>query len=253
MSATLPAARSDGSFRATDVDRSISRLVLFDIDGTLVLSGRAGVRAMNIAFGQLHDRGHALDGLPIAGRTDRAIVIDAMHAIGVEPTGDAIQALHDAYIERLAVEIKRPSGHPSLVLPGVEALLDALEAQEGVVTALLTGNFHLGAAVKLGHFSLWQRFGFGAFGDEHVDRRALVPVALERAREAGVPVPPPEGVIIIGDTPNDIDCAKAHGARAIGVATGPFDRATLHASGADLTVDTLDAADAVMDFVMSRV
>lgn len=226
----------------------MSLLVLFDIDGTLVLTGRAGVRGMNLAFARLHGHERALDAVPIAGRTDRAIVVDAMRGIGVEPTDEAIAVLRDAYIDSLRVEITRPPvEHPSLVLPGIAPLLDALATAPGVTTALLTGNFERGAAVKLGYFGLWDRFRFGAFGDEHVDRRALVPMALQRAREAGVPAP--EQVVIIGDTPHDVDCAKAHGARAIGVATGPFQREALEAAGADLTLDTLEPIDQIMEWL----
>lgn len=229
----------------------MTRLVLFDIDGTLVLSGRAGVRAMNRAFADLYGRAGALDGVPIAGRTDRAIVIDAMRAIGVEPAVEAIDTLRDAYVDRLRVEITRPAdGHPSLVLPGVGPLLDALEGQPGVVTALLTGNFVEGAAIKLRHFSLWERFRFGAFGDDHVDRRNLVPVALQRARETGTRAPSPDRVVIIGDTPSDIDCAKAHGVRALGVATGTYDHASLQAAGADLALETLEPTDDIVAWIM---
>jgi phosphoglycolate phosphatase len=225
------------------------RLVLFDIDGTLVQSGRAGVRGMNLAFGRLYGRDRALDAVPIAGRTDRAIVSDAMRGIGVDPTDTAIAALRDAYIDLLRVEIKRPvADHPSGVLPGVAMLLDALEAETGVVSALLTGNFQSGAAVKLEHFNLWTRFRFGAFGDEHVDRRALVPIAVQRAREAGHAALPPDRILVIGDTPSDVDCAKAYGARAIAVATGPYDRATLEAAGADLVVDTLEDVSALLRY-----
>ena len=223
-------------------------LVLFDIDGTLVLTGRAGVRGMNLAFGDLYGRTRALDGVAIAGRTDRAIVIDAMRGIGVEPTDAAIAALRDAYVGHLAVEIKRtPVDHPSLVLPGIAALLDALSTTPGVTTALLTGNFVRGAAIKLTHFGLWDRFQFGAFGDSHVDRRDLVPIALDQARAAGVP--DSQHVVIIGDTPHDIDCAQAHGARAIAVATGTFDRAALDAAGADLTLETLEPTGQIMEWL----
>ena len=204
------------------------------------MTGRAGVRGMNLAFERLHGRERALDGVPIAGRTDRAIVIDVMRRIGVDPTDGAITALRDAYIDSLRTEIRRPVSDPSGVLPGVAPLLDALEAEPGVVTALLTGNFVLGAQVKLQHFSIWDRFRFGAFGDDHSDRRHLVPVAVVHARRAGHPDFLPAHVVIIGDTPNDVECAKAYGARAIGVTTGPYDRATLSAAGADLTVDTLE-------------
>jgi phosphoglycolate phosphatase len=225
-------------------------LILFDIDGTLVLTSRAGVRGMNLAFKQLHGVDGALDHVEIAGRTDLAIVTDAMRRSGVEPTPAAIEMLHDRYIENLRVEITRPlPDHPSCVLPGVTAMLDALDAQPGVSTALLTGNFRQGAAVKLGHFDLWRRFSFGAFGDEHVDRRALVPIALRHAADAGLADVGADDVVIIGDTPLDIDCAHAHGVRAIGVATGPFSRAALLDAGADFAVDRLDPADRVIEWL----
>lgn len=215
-------------------------LVLFDIDGTLIQSGRAGVRGMNLAFERLHGRGRALDGVSIAGRTDRAIVIQALQAIGVEPSDREIVRLREAYVEALTEEIGRPVSDPSGILPGVLALLDALDAQPGFVVGLLTGNFERGAAIKLGHFDLWRRFPFGgAFGDAHVDRRELVPIALARARGAGHAIDRTDRVVVIGDTPLDVDCAKAHGARALAVATGQYDCASLEASGADLTVDTL--------------
>ena len=108
---------------------------------------------------------------------------------------------------------------------------------------LLTGNFEGGAAIKLGHFDLWRRFPFGAFGDRHVNRRDLVPVAMAQAARAGFVDAGPHDVIVVGDTPYDVDCAVAHGARAIGVATGPFTTSQLAAAGAHLVVETL--ADAI--------
>lgn len=227
-------------------------LVLFDIDGTLVVTARAGVRGMNQAFQDLHGREGALDAVAIAGRTDRAIVSDVMRQLGIEATDASVDQLRDAYIAQLRVEIGQPApGHPSMVLPGVTALLDGLQTRPEAAVGLLTGNFRDGAEVKLGHFGLWQRFPFGAFGDDHVDRRALVPVAISRAREAGVDVADPAEVIIIGDTPLDVDCAKANGARAIGVATGPFDRAALAAAGADLAVDTLEDVNDLLDWMLA--
>jgi phosphoglycolate phosphatase-like HAD superfamily hydrolase len=223
-----------------------SLLVLFDIDGTLVLTSRAGVRALTLAFQELHGVENALDDVPIAGRTDRAIVIDAMRRAGIEPDDPAILTIEDRYLDHLQVEIARPiAGHPSCVLPGVIPLLDALEKEPGVRSALLTGNLRRGAAIKLAHFQLWDRFGFGAFGDEHVDRRALLPIALEQARRAGV-VTTPDRVVIVGDTPHDIDCAAAHGARAIGVATGSFSREALGSAGAGLALDTLEPVQDVL-------
>jgi len=195
-------------------------IVLFDIDGTLVLTGRAGLRGMTSAFSRLYGSTEAFEGIPVAGRTDRAIVSDALRAAGRAVTSDEILRLRDAYIADLQVEIGRPVADFSGVLPGVEALLDELAAQSGVSVGLLTGNFEAGARIKLGHFDLWDRFPFGAFGDDHDDRNALVPIALSRAREAGIPEPPADRVVVIGDTPLDVRCARAVGARAVAVATG---------------------------------
>ncbi len=218
-----------------------SPVVLFDIDGTLVQTSRAGVRGMNAAFAELYDRADALQGVPIAGRTDRAIVSDALRAAGREPTAEAIAALRDAYVRHLAIEIRQPATSAFGVLPGVMALLDQLATMRPEMpVGLLTGNFEQGAAVKLTHFGLWRRFPFGAFGDDHLDRRDLVPVACQRCREAGLEVAP-AGMIIIGDTPLDIDCAHAHGATAVAVATGLYSVADLRAAGADLVIETLEA------------
>jgi phosphoglycolate phosphatase-like HAD superfamily hydrolase len=211
-------------------------IVLFDIDGTLVHTLGAGVRGMNRAFERLHGRRGALDGLPIAGRTDRAIVGDAFARLAIEPTDDAVWALRDAYFSDLRQELARPGDGFFGVLPGVQDLLDRLEPRPEMAVGLLTGNFVGGAEIKLGHFDLWRRFGFGAFGDRHINRRDLVPVAREAARAAGLGDGP---IVVIGDTPLDIDCAQANGARAVAVATGPYRADALAA--ADLVVETLEA------------
>src|SRR5262245_3238957 len=192
-------------------------LVLFDIDGTLILSGRAGLRGLNRAVEDLYGVADAMRDVPIAGRTDRAIVHDVLHALGLEPTTPEVDRIRSAYLDHLRHEILKPPTSPSGILPGVATLLDALERRPGVGVGLLTGNFEQGAEIKLAHFVLWRRFSFGAFGDDHVNRRDLVPVALERAREAGHGLQPASRVVIIGDTPLDVDCAHAHGARAVGV------------------------------------
>ena len=218
------------------------RLVLFDIDGTLVLTGRAGVRGMNAAFQRLYGHADALDGVTIAGRTDRAIVTDVLARMGIDFDDAHLDAVREAYLEELRVEIHRPVTHWSGVLPGVGDLLEALDQREDLTVGLLTGNFEGGAAIKLGHFDLWRRFQFGAFGDRHIDRRDLVPVAIAAAERAGITPASCRDVIVIGDTPLDVDCAVVHGARAIAVATGPFTRDELAAAGADLVVETLEHA-----------
>jgi phosphoglycolate phosphatase-like HAD superfamily hydrolase len=223
---------------------AVSRIILFDIDGTLIHSGRAGVRGLNAAFLSLYGVGGALEGVALAGRTDRAIVSDVLRAIGREPTAEAITTLREAYLDHLAIELTKPVPG-SGVLPGVSGVLDALEARGDVAVGLLTGNFQRGAAIKLGHFQLWSRFGFGAFGDDHVDRRDLVPIAMADAGRVGATVPASR-VVVIGDTPADVDCARAHGALAVAVATGPFSRAELESSQPDVLLDSLEDRDWIL-------
>lgn len=219
-------------------------LVLFDIDGTLIQTGRAGVRGMNRAFEDLFGAPDALEGVAVAGRTDRAIVSEVLARIGRAIDDETIQRVRDEYCRRLPEALADPASHPMGVLPGVAALLDALEDRNDVVVGLLTGNFVSGAQLKLGHFDLWKRFAFGAFGDHHTDRRDLVPQAIVAAAAQGHPTFSTDRVVVIGDTPLDVDCARAHGARSVAVATGIFAADALRESGADLTVDTLDGVSA---------
>jgi phosphoglycolate phosphatase-like HAD superfamily hydrolase len=227
----------------------VSQIVLFDIDGTLITSGRAGARGMDAAFLALYGVTGALKGVSLAGRTDHAIVSDVMRAIGREPTREAVRHLRDTYLEHLPREMAIP--HPdNRVLPGVHAVLDVLATRDDIAVGLLTGNFERGAAIKLGHFDLWRRFAFGAFGDDHVNRRDLVPLALQAAARAGAEVPVSQ-VVVIGDTPLDIDCARHHSVRSVGVATGMFGRDALVSAEADLVLDTLADTDAVMNFLLA--
>jgi len=226
-------------------------LVLFDIDGTLILSGKAGLRGLAGAVRHLYGIDGSLDHVPLAGRTDRAIVSDVLTEIGRDPTADEIERLRATYLHQLQQEIGKPVADRSGVLPGVPGLLDALEERSDLRVGLLTGNFEQGARIKLEHFALWHRFSFGAFGDDHVDRRALVPVALDRARAAGHPASAAE-IVIIGDTPLDVDCALAHGARAIGVATGHFSSSELETAGAGLVVESLEEIDTVVRWIQAH-
>lgn len=218
-------------------------LVLFDIDGTLISSGRAGVRGMNRSFEREFGVAGALDTVTVAGRTDRAIVTEILTRAGQVADDNAIARVRDAYCIDLPVALAEPTSRPMGILPGVVSLLDHLDTRADVVVGLLTGNFVRGAKIKLGHFGLWSRFGFGAFGDHHTNRRDLVPVAVDAAVAAGYPRFDLSRVIVIGDTPLDVDCAHAHGARAIAVATGPFSREALAATGAAHVVTTLEEVD----------
>jgi phosphoglycolate phosphatase-like HAD superfamily hydrolase len=218
----------------------MAKLVLFDIDGTLVLTGGAGVRAMGRAFQSLTGVADAMRDVPLAGRTDLAIIRDAASRVlgGFVPDAAWIARFRDLYVPALTEEI-RVDAPGKCVLPGVAQAIDLLASRSGVHVALLTGNFRDGAEVKLGYFSLWEAFAFGAFGDETVDRNTLLPIALQHAQAHGVGPLAPRDVVVIGDTPYDVACALNGGAVAVGVTTGPYDRAALEQAGADIILDDL--------------
>ena len=222
------------------------KIVLFDIDGTLVLTGRAGLRAMNRACEEVIGHADALDGIPVAGRTDWAILHDAVARIGRHLDPALLRDLRDAYVLILREEIERQGDGVKGVMPGVRELLDALAARPDVFLGLLTGNFEQTARIKLEHFDLWHYFRCGAFGDDAADRNALVPFALDRVRACGLDARGSEAVFVIGDTPHDIACAVAGGAVAIGVATGTFSEEELRESGADVVFSDLSDTASVL-------
>lgn len=213
----------------------MERLFLFDIDGTLVITGGAGQRAMNRAFHDTFGIPDAFKGIDLAGRTDTSIVSDAFSRLGMAADPDEVARFRSRYLVCLQDEVPRP-GVGKRVLPGIAPLLEALQPHGHNFLALLTGNYADAAEVKLAHFDLWRYFKCGAFGEDHGDRNHLVPVALERARQKGLP-PHVETAhtVVIGDTPRDIACARADGVRVAAVATGPF------------TIEQLADADAVAD------
>ena len=228
------------------------KIALFDIDGTLLWSRGAGRRAMERALlavaGSRGSSDHRYD-----GKTDRQIVREAMRYAGfsdadIDGAMDRIIAL---YLTELAVELDR-ADHGVELLPGVREILDALEKRDDVVLGLLTGNVVDGAERKLRAVGIdFARFVVGAYGSDGEHRHDLPAIARDRAsaltgRDVGGPA-----CVIIGDTPNDVACARSIGARAIAVATGHFDVPTLrdcnpHAVFADLT-DTAAVVRAIVD------
>lgn len=213
-------------------------IILFDVDGTLVLTGGAGVRAMDRSFSDLFGVVDAFAGVPMPGRTDSLILADAAarHAI---PLNDEVRdRFRMRYCAYLREEIDRPGPHKG-IMPGVRPLLDALSRRDDVFLALLTGNYAAAARIKLEYFDLWRYFRCGAFGEDASDRDHLVPVALARARARGAPDVAARDVWVVGDTPLDVACARAAGARPIGVTTGSCDRAMLGASGAEVVFSDL--------------
>jgi phosphoglycolate phosphatase len=224
----------------------MDRLFLFDIDGTLVVTGGAGQRAMNRAFHDVFGIPEAFKGIDLAGRTDTSIVGDAFARLGMAGERDEIARFRERYLVCLQEEVPRP-GSGKRVLPGIAPLLDALQPHDHNFLALLTGNYADAAEVKLAHFDLWRYFRCGAFGEDHGDRNHLVPVALERARRNGLPDHVvTTHTVVIGDTPRDVACAHAHGARCLAVATGEYSADALARAGADVVFEDLSDTPAVL-------
>jgi len=219
-------------------------LVLFDIDGTLVLTGGAGMRALARTVEAAAAGSATLDGIPLAGRTDWVILKDAMQRAGKTLHRELFHELRDQYLVLLREEIERPGRGVKAAMPGVRDLLDRLRARDDVWLGLVTGNVADAARIKLEHFDLWRYFECGAFGDDAEDRNALVPFAVDRARRGGLPEISPDRVIVVGDTPHDVACARAAGAIPVAVATGGYTVEQLRQSGADIVFSDLSDTDA---------
>ena len=227
------------------------RLVLFDVDGTLCLTGGAGGRAMTIAFEEVFGVPDGFAGIPMPGRTDQIILADAIRRLArdADPTLEA--RFRERYVFNLRNEVLKPGRGRNGVMPGIRELLDALDVRGDILLGLVTGNYLAGARIKLEHFGLWRYFRFGAFGDDAHERNELVPIAVERARECGIRDLPPDRVIVIGDTPLDVACARAAGARAIAVATGSSKAGELRQSGADVVFEDLSNTAKVLGAILS--
>jgi phosphoglycolate phosphatase len=222
------------------------KLILFDIDGTLVLTGGAGGRSMARAAADVFGGRNGPSSISMNGRTDAWIVSQMAAERGKPFDADTLRRFQDAYISHLEREIHEP-GPRKGILPGVRETLDALAVHPGAHVALLTGNFERGARIKLEYFDLWRYFEAGAFGDSATDRNSLLGAALARVRAAGGPAFEPADVVIVGDTPHDVAVAMNGGARSLAVATGGFDVDALQASGADVAVEDLSDVPAVLE------
>lgn len=226
-------------------------LILFDIDGTLLLSGRAGMRAMTRAFERTFGIGDVFAGESFGGRTDSYLVSKALTRAGIPDTPENHHKFRDAYLPLLAEEIQHPgTGHKGL-MPGARELLEALEQYDHVHLALLTGNYREAAEIKLQHFEIWDFFEWGAFSDDHHDRNELVPIARSRAETYDIPAEAIERVTVVGDTPHDVECARVARARCVAVATGGFTIEQLRQAGADEVLPDLSDTDRVVALILS--
>jgi phosphoglycolate phosphatase len=196
----------------------VTLYLFWDVDGTLLTTARAGIFAWEEATEEVLGERIDMRGETTAGLTDAEIARELSRSRGVED-GAAVGALLAAY-ERLLPE--RLGWRQGNVLPNVRENLEALSARDDVVNMLLTGNIEGGAEAKLRHYGLWEFFGAGgAFSTEGCDRPGIARRARELAAEHGGEVPPGERMVVIGDTPHDVRCGKAIGARTVAVASGP--------------------------------
>ena len=195
----------------------MKKLLLWDIDGTLLNSGGAGRRAMESAINKKFSIEASLETIDFNGRTDQNILSQFFNQYEIEESEESRLELCDLYYQQLSIEIPRGEG---MILPGILEVVESVDKRDDLDQGLLTGNFERGAQVKLEHFNLWHYFKFGAFGEESEDRNDLGPKALERAKVSSGYNYSPEQVFVIGDTAHDIACGKALGANTIGVATG---------------------------------
>lgn len=214
------------------------RLVLFDIDGTLIHTDGAGVRAFGKVFETHFKIPDATKPVKFAGRTDTSLAREIFCAHGIEPSKENFHIFFEQYAFWLAHLLTQSKGD---IYPGVWRLIYELQRlPDPPVIGLLTGNIRLGAEIKLRHFNLWEFFVTGAFGDDHEDRREIAAIALQRGMRVASRNFSLDDVLVIGDTPRDIDCAKAIGARILAVATGDSTLAELQAHNPTWAVTSLE-------------
>jgi phosphoglycolate phosphatase len=214
------------------------RLALFDIDGTLIRTGGAGVRAFDRTGAAEFEVVNGTAHMRFAGRTDSSLVRELFHSHGIAPAPDYFGRFYDRYVFLLDHYLSQSQGR---VCHGAIGFLDGLRnSPQPPLLGLLTGNIRLGAEIKLRHYGLWDWFETGAFGDDHEDRNQLARIALSRGEQLlGGSLEPGE-VLVVGDTPHDVTCGRVIGARVLAVTTGGATRSELQASQPDWIVDSLD-------------
>lgn len=222
------------------------RLVLFDIDGTLLREGLAPKIAFARALRETYNATGPVQKFKFAGMTDPECVVEIMRMAGVndETIFERRQECLRRYVDHLAVEMQNHDG--AVLFVGVRELLERLNKLDNVLVGLLTGNILRGAQLKLRRWNLEPYFRFGAYGDDHENRSVLAQIALDKARTlTGLPIAGSD-TTVVGDTPRDVVCARAIGARAVAVATGHVTREELLLAGPDALLDSFEDYDAAL-------
>jgi phosphoglycolate phosphatase len=225
------------------------RIILFDIDGTLIRGGPAKhsfVDAMVETYGMPGD----FERVSFAGKTDPQIARELLAGAGIGHTQilDGLDLLFERYLVNL--EARLPAD-PVTVLPGVPELLDALDDVDDVGVGLLTGNVVGGARLKLSSGDLWERFTFGSYGSDHAERDELPAIAIQRARDLWGERVAAEHAVVVGDTPKDVQCGRAGGTRTLAVATGGFTIAELATHEPDHLLENMRDTERVVELLIA--
>jgi phosphoglycolate phosphatase-like HAD superfamily hydrolase len=218
------------------------RLVLFDIDGTLVHTGGAGTKAFAKTFASIFGLRHGADRMKFAGRTDVSLVREFFQIHAVPESPENFQRFFENYVFWLEHIVAQSTGGECVGISGFIAGLLALP--QPPMLGLLTGNIRLGAEIKLRRFGLWDFFVMGGFADDHEDRNHIAVAALQRGRRVLDAHLQPQEIVVVGDTPFDVRCGKFIGAKTLAVATGGSKFAELKLHAADWTVEDLTQIDA---------
>ncbi|MEY3173202.1 MAG: hypothetical protein RLZZ436_1116 [Planctomycetota bacterium] len=227
----------------------MSDLVLFfDIDGTMLHTGGAGQKAMELALRDEFRIPEPFEAVHTAGRTDRGIENEVFARCGIPLTDIERQRFMRAYLERLPQCLKELPGG---LLPGVRPLLEELSRLPHIHLSLLTGNYAEGAWMKLRHFNIADYFSGGAYGDHHAERDDVARAALSHVQTTLNKQVPGHAIWVIGDTPADIRCARAIGARAAAVATGIYAASELHPHSPDELFEDLADTTRVLQSLLA--
>ena len=211
-------------------------LLLWDIDGTLIASGGAGMRALQVALRNVFGIDGSLHDIDFAGRTDHWIMREVFRKFGLAASPENFARYFEGYVAELPAALANPQAR---VLPGIREILTVASAHGQIAQGLLTGNMRRGAQVKLSHHGLWEHFPFGAFADDSEHRNELGPHAVRRAKERHGIEFSAANVWVIGDTPHDVACGKIIGARTLAVATGGYSLDQLRVHAPTVVLDNL--------------
>ena len=224
------------------------KLILFDIDGTLLGMDGASSWSLNRAMKELTGISDGFQRVSFAGKTDLQIIREGLKKSGLADQGDLPNSIKNLYLVYLREELSAGKAH---LKAGVNELLRTLQKVDGVYLGLLTGNTEEGARLKLEAFGLNHYFPLGAFGSDNEDRNLLLPIALRRLQESEFISLSYENCVVVGDTPRDVECARVHGASSVAVATGPYSMDELQETEASIVVPDLSSKDKIVDWILN--